>query len=264
MTDPRTRIGMVVCVGLLAVSLEHPFALAVLATACMFPFIADYRQLKFAITVTMGVVWSTVLAQGIFYGQEPRVALLHLGPLTVWREGVVYGLVQSLRVVAVGLAGVGLATRTPPDRLYAALLSMRMPFGLALMAATALRFLPDITDSWLVVRRARLRRGRPAHHRNPWAWLRLEVGLLRPLIARSLRRSWTLAESLDARGFDPVAPRAIRQPLRFAPWEPWLLALALGFSLSIVGARLLYLLYASDSLYIPQLRPLYSFVRGWL
>ena len=264
MRDPRTRIGMVVCVGLLAVSLEHPVALGILTATCMTPFLTQYRQLKYALMVTLGVVWSTVLAQGLFYGQEPRVALFHLGPLTVWREGVLYGLVQSLRVVAVGLAGIGLATRTPPDRLYAALLNLRVPFGLALMASTALRFLPDITESWLIVRRARLRRGRPAHHRNPWAWLRLEVGLLRPLIARSLRRSWTLAESLDARGFDPVAPRAIRQPLRFSPWEPWILVLSMGFCVSIVGARLLYLLYSSDSLYIAQLRPLYAFVRDWL
>jgi energy-coupling factor transport system permease protein len=262
--DPRTRLIIVANVGLLAVVLDHPASLFLLAALTSLPFFLRPQHLKTAAMIAVAVVWSTVLAQGLFYSAEPRVAWLHLGPLTLWREGVQYGLVQSLRVVAVGLAGVALSISTPPDRLYAALLKLRLPFGLALMAGTALRFVPEIGDSWRVVRRARARRGRPAHHRTPWAWLQLEISLLRPLVARALRRAWTLGESLDTRGFDPVAPRATRRPLQFGRWEPTAIVAMTSISLSAACARVVYLLYSSDSVYWPILRPVYSFVRNWL
>ena len=80
----------------------------------------------------------------------------------------------------------------------------------------------------------------------------------------ALRRSRSLAESLDARGFDPTAPRTHRVPLKMARWEPGLLALALGLTLAATSARLLFVLYSADLLYVPALRPLYAFVRAWL
>ena len=160
------------------------------------------------------------------------------------------------------LVGLGVAVSTAPDRLHAALLKLRVPFGLALMASTSLRLLPELADELMTVRRARARRGRPAHRRPPWAWLALEVGMLRPVVARSVRRARTLAESLDARGFD--APRAVWRPLRMAGVDWAALGGALGLTLALVSARLVTLLYTSETWYSPGLRPLYGFVRDWL
>ena len=98
----------------------------------------------------------------------------------------------------------------------------------------------------------------------PTAWLAQEVSLLRPVVARAWRRAQNLAESLDARGFDPVAPRTLRRPLRLRAVDGAVLAGALTVSLAGVGTRLLYLLYLSETLYLPHLRPLYGFVRRWL
>ncbi len=262
--DPRTRILLVFNASLLAVVLDHWGSLLLLASFCFIPFLAKARWTRRALVLSALVVWSTVVSQSLFYSAEPRVALFHIGPLTVWREGVVYGLVQSMRMVAVGLAGIALAIRTPPDRLFAGLLRLRLPFGLALMAGAAFRFMPELARAWTVVRQARARRGRPAHHRNPWAWLTLEVSLLRPLVARAIRRAWCLGESLDSRGFDPVAPRAVRQPLVFSGFERPLIAAATAITVSALTMRLLYLMYTWDSIYIPELRPMYAFVRHWL
>ena len=262
--DPRTRILLVFNVGILALVFDHWLSLLVLAAICLLPFLSKRKWALRAFSMAALVVWSTVVSQSLFYNAEPRVAWLHLGPLTIWREGAIYGLVQSLRVVAVGLAGVALAIRTPPDRLFAGLLRLRVPFGLALMASAAFRFLPELSESWSVVRQARRRRGRPAHHRNPWKWLQLEVSLLRPLVARAIRRAWCLGESLDARGFDPIAPRAVRKPLRFGPLEPMLIAAVCTPTFTSVSMRLLYLLYTWDSVYVSSLRPMYAFVRAWM
>ena len=262
--DPRTKIGLVTCVGALAITLEHPTSLALMTLITLLPFLTSKARIRRALLVSAAIVWSTVLAQGLFYPIEPRTELVSFGPLTIWREGVSYGLVQSLRVVSVGLAGVALAITTPIDRLNAALLRLRLPFGLALMASTAFRFIPEIAEAWRVVRSARARRGRPLLQRTPWAWLKLEISLLRPIVARALRRAWSMAESLDARGFDPTAARAVMRPLQMKQWEKWLLATAFSLTLAALLARILFALYAKDSLYIPALRQIYGAVRQYL
>ncbi|RME20256.1 MAG: hypothetical protein D6798_20885 [Deltaproteobacteria bacterium] len=159
---------------------------------------------------------------------------------------------------------MAVAVSTPPDRLHAALLRLRVPFGLALMAATALRFLPVLGAELVTVRAARRSRGRPAWQRSPTQWLRLEVSLLAPVVARAWRRAQNLAESLDARGFDPLAPRRLRRPLRLSIIDGAVLLPVVLASLAIGAARLLFVLYTTDTWYHPTLRPLYGVVRRWL
>ena len=262
--DPRTRLALVGLVGVLAVSLESPRSLLVLAalTAMVFLRFSPTRRTALgAAGVLVAIVWSTVLSQGIFYGDEPRVALVSLGPLTLWREGVAHGLAQSLRFCAMTLAGFALAASTPPERLFAALRSLKVPFGLSFLVVTALRFVPDVATEWVAVRVARARRGRPAWRRAPWNWLRLEASLLSPVLARTLRRARALAESLDARGFDASSPRAVRRPLTFGGLDGALLAGAGLLACCTVALRLMFVLYTSDTWYHPSLRDLYALAR---
>ncbi|MEL6344037.1 MAG: ATP-binding cassette domain-containing protein [Myxococcota bacterium] len=265
--DPRARLGLLFAAGILAVTLERPISLAGFAVLCGVPLLwlrvsrAWWRRGLIAVAA---IIWSTVCSQGIFYSDQPRVSLGHIGPLHLYREGVVYGLAQSMRFVGLSLAGIAMAVSTPPDRMFAALVKLKVPFGLALMAATALRFLPEIGREALVVRRARAARGRPVWQRRPVAWMAVELSLLRPVIARAWRRAQNLAESLDARGFDPLAERTFRRPLRMGRADWSVLLFAIGVSVSAATMRLLYVLYIAEALYMPQLRPLYGFVRGWL
>ena len=265
--DPRARLALLFAAGALAITLERPLALGGFALGCALPLLfvgLDRRWLVRGVVAVLTIVWSTSLSQALFYAEQPRVPLLQIGPLTLWREGLRYGLAQSLRFVGLSLAGIAVAVSTPPDRLHAALRALRVPFGLALMAATALRFLPEITRELRTVRRARAARGRPVWRRGPLDWLRLELALLRPVVARAWRRAHNLAESLDARGFDPTAPRTERRPLRLRPRD-WAALTGAALLCGPAGAgRLLYLLYTSETWYHPALRPLYGFVRAWL
>ena len=264
--DPRTRLFLVACAGVLAICLEGAPALLVFTLLCGLPLVgmrvsaAWWRR---GILAACTIVWGTALSQGLFYAEQPRVPLFQLGALSLWREGLLWGLAQSLRFVGLSLAGLSLAVSTPADRLHAALLRLGLPFGLALMAATALRFLPELGGELLAVRRARAARGRPAWRRSAWAWLRLELDLLRPVIARSWRRAQNLAESLDARGFDPLQARTARVPLRLRAIDGLVLVVAGLSTLAVASARLAYVLYTSDTLYIQGLRPLYGLVRAW-
>ncbi len=265
--DPRARILLVLFAGLLGLALERPLALLIFALAMALPFMGlsiNKRELARAGLALLSVIWGTVLSQALFYSAEPRTPLFVLGPVVFWREGVLWGLAQSLRLVGLLLVGLALVRSTPVDRLYLALVRLRLPFAVALMAATALRFLPVIGEELRLVRAARAARGRPIWARSPLAWVRLELRLLAPVVARSWRRASALAESLDARGFDPVGPRGTLRPLVWRWTDSLLLVLSGTLTAAIVLARLLYLLYTSEALYIPALRPLYAAVRAWM
>mgnify|MGYP002884669712 CR=1 FL=1 len=181
MTDPRSRLIAVMLIGLLAITLESPEALGLLAAMSSIAMIRaglDPQWWRRVLGVGAFIVWGTMLSQGLFYAEQPRVAWIQLGPVTIWREGVLWGGVQSLRMLAVTMAGMALAISTPPDRIFSGLIRLRLPYGLAFMAVTALRFVPQVAEEIQTVHRARARRGRPILKRSPMALLRLELMLL--------------------------------------------------------------------------------------
>ncbi|MCA9493229.1 MAG: hypothetical protein KC621_25030, partial [Myxococcales bacterium] len=147
--EARTRVLLVVAVGLLATLLDRPAALLLLASTSGLALLAvGGRWSRAALLASLGIAWTTVVSQGLFYGGLPRTPLVELGPLVVWREGIVHGLVQSLRFVASTCAGAALALSTPPDRLAEALVRLRVPWGASFLAVTALRFVPVAAAEW--------------------------------------------------------------------------------------------------------------------
>jgi energy-coupling factor transporter transmembrane protein EcfT len=73
-----------------------------------------------------------------------------------------------------------------------------------------------------------------------------------------------MAESLDTRGFDPTAPRAVMRPLIMNWWEKWLLMMAISLTIAALTGRVLFAFYETDSLYLPALREMYGLVRHYL
>ena len=270
MRDPRARLAAVFGLGVLVLCLDGAASLGALAAGSSLAALAHPRAAGWRLRYVGGVAllaWTTALSQGLFWADWPRtplVVLVREPYLAIAREGVVHGLVQSLRFVALTGAGIAVALSTSPERLVAALLALRVPFGVALMGATALRFVPLVGAELLAVRQARARRGRPIWARSPTAWLALEVALLRPVVARALRRARALAESLETRGFHPTAPRAVREPLRMGLGDRLAVGGIAVVVTAAVVARGLYVLYGAELYYAPELRPLYAFVRAWM
>lgn len=266
MSDARTRLLASLGVGLAALALDRPGALAALAVVACGAALAVpgvRARWRWALGLALALVWTTALSQSLFWPGWPAVPLLRVGPMVFWREGAIHGVVQASRLIALTAAGLAVTASTPAERLLSGLVALRVPASLAFLTVTALRLLPVIAQEWWVVREARARRGRPAWRRGPWAWLRLEIALLTPVVARSLRRARTLAETLDARGFDPARP----VPEASAPW-PWPERVLVGAGAlalaALWAAKLLTWAWLAEVWYHPELRALYAFTRGWL
>lgn len=265
MTDPRARILLLLLYGAVGLCLDGPAPLLLLAAApaallLAHPGASGWR-LRIAALAAL-LCWSTTLSQGLFWAGWPRTPLLALGPLALYREGLTHGLVQSARFVAALSAGALVVIATPADRLLAALIALRLPPGLVMMATAALRSLPVIAAEWASIRQARAQRGRP--WRPPHTWIAQEAALLRPLMARCLRRARALAESLDARGFDPLAPRTVLLPPQIPALERAVLAAGTLLLAALASLRILFLLYQSAVWYDGRLLEVYAWIRVWM
>ncbi|MGC3969387.1 MAG: energy-coupling factor transporter transmembrane component T [Pirellulales bacterium] len=227
--DPRLKLAVVFGLSVAVVCVNHPAALAACCLAGTL-FATGLRLRSrgwWAIVLLLAlVVWSTMLSQGFFYGFEPRTILLtvvapsgegaeRFPGIALSLEGLEYGAVQSLRLVATMLAGLAASLSTGPQRMLVALGALRVPPAVAFMTATALRFLPLLVEELALARQARRYRG----YRFRIVALHQELGILLPVIAASIRRAETLAESVTARGFDPRRPRTNYPPLRMRRWE---------------------------------------------
>jgi energy-coupling factor transport system permease protein len=271
--DPRVKLAGMAWVSTASLLLDTTAALVALVGLSLLAVAGlklGPKAWLLAALLLAATVWGTIASQALFYAGAPRTVLFTLLPpaevlgwhwpgLAVYREGVWHGLAQSLRMLAVALAGLAVCLSTSPERLLAALLRLRAPTAIGFMAVAAIRFLPTLIAEWGQVHQARRLRGAA----GGW-WIANQAAVLRPVLASALRRATALATSVSSRGFDPAARRTFYPPLVLRTGERFLLAGLLATLLALVVVKGLYWLYLGELVYRPGLRPLYDFARRWL
>jgi energy-coupling factor transport system permease protein len=280
--DPRVKLAWMAWVSLMSVTINSPRGLAILFGLSMAGLLVLRltRRGATALLAILGVIaWATVFSQALFYAQVPRTPLWTIVPpfawgdrefsgLAVYREGMGYGLTQSLRMLAVTLTGLTMTLSTSPERFLGALSRLRVPAAVGFVSVTALRFLPLTIEEWMIARQARqMRSGRAKSCRfvdGWWSHWHEEGALLVPLLATLIRRATTLSVAATARGFDPTAHRTMYPELRFRRGEYLALAAMVVTASAALTARGLYTLYVAQLHYDPHLRRLYDAVRVWL
>ena len=280
--DPRAKLLLLAQAGLWAVLLDRPEALGLAAAVSVATLIGTgaasgrWRRVLASLGLLALMLWGMAVTQAVFYRQAPRTELIAWKPqsefwravfgphgLALYREGFAYGLTQGLRVVLAASAGLALAFSTDPGRLLGGLAFFRVPYGLAFMSVTALRFAPLLAQEATVAWRAARLRGFSPWHSGPLTGFGVTLGLMRPVLASCVRRATTLSASITSRGFDPALARGASAPTFGA--LSWLAALAsVAASLALATAKVLYLLYIHEVFYRSALRELYAFVRNWL
>ncbi len=206
----RPQIALALCfeAALLALLLEHTANLALLAALACAWWLAGggARYWLWTLLLVASGTWSLMVTQGLFYAAEPRTGWLRLlGPeqfpwgqppgLYLYREGVLYGLEQSLRADVMILLAAGLLGRYGPDQLAAGLRALGLPAALCLLAAMALRQVPLLAEEWRSAWLAQRLRG--LRLRPTGAVLR---AALLPMLAGNVRRADEIAAALQSRG----------------------------------------------------------------
>ena len=277
--DVRVKLAVLLAGAVLVVLVDAPvtlfgvFALvATLYPASRLPA----SKVGLAVVISLLTVWGTMLGQALFYASVPRTPLVVLvtkdtpvlgaltGGLCLYREGLLYGAVQSMRIVTMVGLGLWVCWTTEPHGFLAALVRLRVPYGIAFMTVTALRFLPTVASEAAVVSAARRMRG---YHLRRRSWrhpARELVRFVKPLFANAVRRSRALALSVEGRAFDPSASRTSLAPAKLGWGEVVVLLALLATLTTVIVLKTLNGLFLHDVYYSSSLRGVYDFVRAWL
>lgn len=276
--DVRTKIILLILLAAIVLLIDSPRSLFLLFCLTLSLHIvarsspARWRVLM--VFVLLGI-WGSMTSQALFYTREPRTVIACLlapgtpvlGALTggvyIYREGLEYGAIQALRSGSMLSLGLLLNWTSDPRQLLRSLLAWKMPYELAFMLITSLRFLPVIFQETAIVLTAqRLRGFNPFKTLAPRRLIQTAFQTLFPILARTLRRAATLASSVESRGFGREVP-----PVSLPVWSRYEQAACHTVLLAAGGIILLKTIDAlqfNGILYLPAWRSVYDLMKVWL
>ena len=274
---PHTKIVFLAIVSCLVILLDSPIALLVcfLVSLCFQASIPpSWRQMRLLILFVGLGTWGLIYSQGIFYNQFPRTVIFTLihkdvpviggltGGIHLYREGLFHGAVQSLRFNTMLTVSCFIIWTTQPRDLLLALVKLRVPYSLAFMVTTGLRYIPLIgSEAQTVIRSQRLR-GFRYLRLNLFHTISGILNSLRPILTNNIRRATHLSEAVESRAFSPDAvQRTSLRELKTQHQDVILIALLLVCLLSVIGLKGVYFLYANGLYYASWLRGAYTFAR---
>jgi len=265
--------------GCLVIMLDNAVSLSV----CLFTSIGlmllslpSWRQIRLLALFLFLTTWGLVYSQAIFYNEFPRTALFTLvgsdesfigkatGGIRVYREGLIYGAIQSLRFNTTLTIGCFIVWTIQPRDLLCAFVKLRVPYNLAFMVTTALHYIPLIgTEAVTVIQSQRLRGFRYLQF-NLFQVVRGVLNSFRPILTNNIRRATHLGEAVESRAFSPGIVENQRTSLRVLKMQSQDLILITMLSITVVGVigvKIIYFCYANGIYYASWMRGMYTFVR---
>jgi energy-coupling factor transport system permease protein len=274
--DPRAKLIVLIMVSIVSITMDNPTSLVVLFALSLIGYpLARIpgKNIKLLAILLALLIWGTIYSQALFYQQHPRTILLTLldensfglewEGLHVFAEGIEYGAVQSMRLATTTALALLVYWTTDLSAMLSALIALKVPYGLAFMVITALRFVPLLISEAITVFRAqRLKGYAPFKPTNVFRTIFLA---LVPILANCIRRAAKLAISVEGRSFQPHVPRTRFKAdrLAFKPVDKLLIAASL-LAVPVLFTKLVYWLYTSDILYRSELRWVYAFAEKYI
>ncbi len=274
----RTKIIIMMLCGCLVILLDSPISLFVcflfslLLIAVSSPTL---KQIRLLLLFLLFTTWGLLYSQAIFYNAFPRTLLFTLVPsnfpvlgewtggISVYREGIFHGVVQSLRFNTTLVIGCYIIWTTQARELLVALMKLRIPGTLAFMVTTALRFIPVIVEETAAVIRSQRLRGFRYMRLNIFASINGIINSFRPILAGIIRQATHLGESVESRGFstESTSERTQSKASKMSSIDYCIVAIFCLSLIAIVGLKLIYFCYANGIYYASWLRHAYTFTR---
>jgi energy-coupling factor transport system permease protein len=191
------------------------------------------RYMKVVLKVLAGVIIFIVVVQAFMYrGETPLLVIGHwriwggadLGVITY--EGVLFGLLISLKIITAVVAIPVFVMTTSPSKLMETLVRLRAPVSFAFALVSGMRFTPLVLDTWRRIVDAQKLRAFDIEAMNiVKRAFKAYVPIATPLILILLRRAYDLQIAIESRGFGAPKQRTFLEDIRFKPLD----ALALIF-----------------------------------
>jgi energy-coupling factor transport system permease protein len=241
--DARTKIFLSLTLACLIVILNTAGSLFVLFILLLGGFFlirppASYiRTMLYLMTMAL---FATLISQGLFYYFEPRTPIFTIirsdtpmiggltGGVYLYREGLFYGAIQSMRLFSAALLSMIIVMTTYPSDLIFGLNKLGIPEKLGFMLTISIRFLPLFMEGTKRIIIAQKLRGlRLKGLRGGIKGLRY---LIVPLTIDCLRKARRIALAAEVRGF--TGKRTEIKELRFT-FLDWIALIIMPMALAL-------------------------------
>jgi energy-coupling factor transport system permease protein len=245
--DPRAKIILGLMGAILIVILKTPQGLFLLFLTILVAFgllRPPRRTVRTMVNLMATALLFTMISQGFFYTLEPRTPVLTLlshdsgtlgtltGGIVLYREGILYGALQSLRLFSAMLLSAIIVMTTYPSDLLLGMEGLGVPQRIGFVVTVSIRFLPTLLDEAGRILLAQKLRGLDV--KGVRGGFRAFRYLLPPLIIDSLRNARRIALAAEVRAF--TGKRTKVRELRFS-LRDWAV---LGFSAAGMIMLILY------------------------
>lgn len=277
--DPRAKILILISTVFVAVALDNQKTMFLLFLIVLSGFVLARMpaiKIKTLVLLLVLLIWGTIYSQALFYSQLPRTVIFTIinpdfpilgwltgGGLFVYEEGLHHGAIQGLRSASILSLGLLMCWTTDSRDMLNGLVGLRVPYSVAFMVITAVRFLPIIiTEVTTVITVQRLRGFNPKKFGS--GIIKTLLNILTPTLANCVRRTGTLAVSVQSRAFRANPDRTSLKKLKFSNLDKIVVAVCVSAAIGVVIIKLVYNMYTSGIYYTSGLRPVYAIAGGYL
>jgi energy-coupling factor transport system permease protein len=256
--DPRVKLLWVFSISILTITAGVPWILIVVFLSTL-PFWALLRPSKEKITSIILVLFTMsfgfMFSQSVFYywGDVPTFTIIPadfpiqgFNGIHIYKEGAVYGLIQSFRFMASVSAALLLVATTHPSELIAGIVrfisigkrNFGFPSEVAFMVSTAVCFAPSMIEECIITINAMQVRG--LKMKGITNKIKALKYLFFPMVVNVLRTGRQIAIAADSRAFRATKHRTYIKELKLKNADYLFLSyififMSIGLYLSFIG-----------------------------
>lgn len=175
--------------------------------------LSTIKLLKTTAIVGIGSIFIVVFQSLLYPGQT---VIFRFGPIHPTWEGVKIGLAIGLRLLSVVATSVVIARTTDPRDIYLTMIKLGLPYRVAHMLFTALRFIPMMQYEATVILEAQRVRGIAKEKGGLKNFLERMRKFLIPLLAVGVRRADQAAIAAEVRCFGLYKERTHLRKMSFS------------------------------------------------
>ncbi len=250
--DPRSK--MFLCATIMALSLlfnSPVFLVGLFLVVTSLIFLARvhhefFERVKLlASTIFMAfILWSSFYRWSLFSSSGSTEAIFTIGPITLDRLGLAYGVSMLFRVlVMIGTPLLFFMTTTLSE-LVLAFVKLKIPYKVAFTLGLSGRLVPLLENEFKTIKQAQMARGLEIDKGGLVKRVKNHIPILTPLIFRSLELSDQMSTAMETKGFAMKDDRTFYKDIEMRRRDYLvvmisLLALALGIALRFFGVGII-------------------------
>ncbi|OMP67917.1 energy-coupling factor transporter transmembrane component T family protein [Domibacillus epiphyticus] len=208
--DPRAKLLFIFGFVIIVFLANNAVTYAVLGAITCLIVLLSRVKLRFLINglkpVLILILFTFFLH--VFFTKEGDI-LAQIGFLTIYKGGVIKGVLISIRFLLLIFVTSLLTLTTPPisvtdgiESLFGPLKKLKLPVHeLALMMSISLRFIPTLLDETDKIMKAQMARGADFSSGSIPERVKAVIPLLIPLFVSAFKRAEELAVAMEARGY---------------------------------------------------------------